>query len=117
MSYYRPLAANSHQPKQAEPHGVVAMLSLDRFSDIVDHIYDGAVDPAQWPHILGRLMHASGAAAGALLASDSQQRQLKAVHVGFDQAAQVSYNQYYCGIDPVAPVLERSPLGSVLLSH
>ena len=93
------------------------MLSLDQFSDIVDHIYDGAVDRAQWPHILGRLMHASGAAAGALLASDSQQRQLNAVHVGFDHAAQISYNQYYCDIDPVAPVLERSPLGSVLLSH
>jgi DNA-binding CsgD family transcriptional regulator len=93
------------------------MLSLDHFSDVVGHIYGGAVNPAQWPRILGRLMHATGTVAGSLLTSDFRQRQLKAVHVGFDPAAQISYNRYYGGIDPLAPVLERSLPGSVVLSH
>jgi DNA-binding CsgD family transcriptional regulator/PAS domain-containing protein len=96
---------------------VIAMLSLDEFSELVGHIYDGAFDQALWPSILQRLVHATGAAGGALLTSDFSRRELQAVHVGFDPAARLSYDQYYGGLDPVAPVLERSVPGSIVLSH
>jgi hypothetical protein len=89
------------------------MVPLDQFSSIVLDIYDAALEPALWDQTLKRVFSLAGGNNAALVVYDQEKRRRPyIIAANFDPAQKRKYDEYYSKLDPLAFILERSPLGS-----
>ncbi len=94
------------------------MNSRDQHSQLVDKIYDAALDVSRWDQVVGDVVHALGGRGGALLVDDSGTRRILNVsHIGVDHPQVAAYNEYYWQLDPIAPALETAADGAILAHH
>ena len=69
---------------------------------LVGAIYDAAMRPETWPHVLERIGAQLGARAGVLMVQDrsaSAARIGYSSHYGFPDGALAAYTDYYIGLD------------------
>jgi DNA-binding CsgD family transcriptional regulator len=92
--------------------------SLEQFSSLVANIYDAALDPAQWDQTLRLVCSVTGGNNSALVLYDREkQRRPHIIAANFDPLQNRRYDEYFSRIDPLAPILERSPPGVVVTAR
>jgi DNA-binding CsgD family transcriptional regulator len=85
---------------------------LQAFSKVVSSVYASAMDPSRWQTTLCDIIEVIDGRGGAMLVAGPGDNALTA-GVGLDSAGVDSYNEHYCTIDPIAKVIESSPVGTV----
>jgi len=91
------------------------MPSVHHVSQLIGKVYDAALDAALWPDVLREVFSFVGAGAGGWLMIGSHGERLASMCVNFDTGESHKYNSYYGSLDPVAPLLEKSPVGHVVV--
>ena len=93
-------------------------ISLKCHLQLVNAIYDAALDASRWDGVVAGIVHALGGRGGALLVYESGTRRILNVsNIGVDDPHVRSYNEYYCQLDPIAPALEAAADGTILAHH
>lgn len=94
------------------------MTTLEQFSSLVANIYDAALDPAQWDQTLRQVCSVTGGNNSALVLYDREKRRRPhIIAANFDPLQKRRYDEYFSRIDPLAPILERSPPGVVVTAR
>ena len=91
------------------------MPSALHVSQLIGRIYDAALDATLWADVLRDVLPFIGAGAGHMLMIGTRGERQNAISVNFDAAESNKYNSYYGRLDPVAPILEKSPVGCVVV--
>jgi DNA-binding CsgD family transcriptional regulator len=92
--------------------------TLEQFSSLVANIYDAALDPAQWDQTLRRICSVTGGNNSALVIYDPEKRRRPhIIAANFDPLQNRRYDEYFGRIDPLAPILERSPPGVIVTAR
>jgi DNA-binding CsgD family transcriptional regulator len=90
----------------------------DAAADVVGGIYEAALEPAQWPHALGRVASHLDATSAAAIVIDIEQDEVGfAAVAGMDPRALQDYTDYYVGVDPWNAYLGAHPSGRPYLSQ
>lgn len=71
------------------------------YGELLDLIYESAIEPAQWSNVLTRMADAFGATGGALIQQHQESFDGAGLAVGIDPAAQESYFSYYAYRNPL----------------
>lgn len=78
----------------------------DRFSEVVDGLYDAALDGERWPGALGNLAEFAGGCAAALVYKDLSSKAGDVLHQhGAEQRFVDLYHERYWRLDPLTPLL------------
>jgi DNA-binding CsgD family transcriptional regulator len=91
------------------------MPSALRVSQLIGRIYDAALDATSWADVLRDVLPFIGAGAGHMMIIGTRGERQNAISVNFDAAESDKYNSYYGRLDPVAPILEKSPVGCIVV--
>lgn len=87
-------------------------IDVETFSELVSSVYTSAMDPSNWQTTLCDIVDATGARSGAMLVARPGNTVL-AAGVGVTPASVDSYNEHYYKLDPIAQIIEASPVGTV----
>jgi hypothetical protein len=90
------------------------MTSSAEVSRLIGDIYDAALDASRWQGTLGNLVEALDGRAGHLLMAGTGRLPQNLVSANFAPDETLRYNAYYCGLDPVAPLLVTTPVGAIV---
>jgi DNA-binding CsgD family transcriptional regulator len=91
------------------------MTTLEEFSDLVAAIYNAALDPSLWEQTLKQITTVAGGNSGALVVYDRQRGRLPQMFASnIDPVQTRKYVEYYCRLDPLAPIMHRAPAGSIV---
>jgi hypothetical protein len=94
------------------------MLTLEEFSALVVDIYDAALDPTLWDQTLKKVATAAGGSAGGVGVFDRRHRQPgHIIASNYGPAKTRMYVEYYRRLDPIAPTVERTPLGEIVIAR
>jgi DNA-binding CsgD family transcriptional regulator len=94
------------------------LATLEQFSSLVADIYDAALDPAQWDQTLRHVCSVTGGNNSALVLYDREKRRRPhIIAANFDPLQNRRYDEYFSRIDPLAPILERSPPGVIVTAR
>ena len=74
------------------------------YGELLDLVYESAVDPETWPVMLDRLADSVGAASAALIDQNQQTRQGAGMVVRLDPAVVQPYFQHYAPLNPLLDV-------------
>ncbi|WP_218823241.1 response regulator transcription factor [Inquilinus limosus] len=89
----------------------------DDVSRLVGQIYDAALGSEAWVTVVTGMRDLLDAESGALFPAGYGVPSDTAIHVGCDPAFIAPYNDYYCRISPLVPVVPHLPAGSVFANH
>jgi DNA-binding CsgD family transcriptional regulator/PAS domain-containing protein len=90
------------------------MKSAHRVSRLIGQIYDAAVDSSQWQPMLCDLIEETAGRAGHLVMIERGGLRQNLISANFDPSEALKYNNYYYRLDPVAPLLETTPIGAIV---
>jgi DNA-binding CsgD family transcriptional regulator len=90
------------------------MVSQQDVSRLIGLVYDSAADPGMWQSTLSTMSEILDARAGHILMIEPGGRRQNVVTANFNLAEAEKYNAYYNRIDPVAPLLEETPVGRIV---
>jgi hypothetical protein len=94
------------------------MTTLEQFSGLVADIYDAALDPALWERTLKHVFSVAGAKNAALVVYDREKRRRpQIIAANFEPTQSRSYDDYYGLLDPLAPILRRTPVGVIVTAR
>ena len=91
------------------------MTSLQVLSRLIGNIYDAALNSSLWDATLRDVLTVTGARAGHLLMIQPHGSRQNAVSVNFDAGESRKYDTHYSRLDPVAPLLEKTPVGHIVI--
>jgi DNA-binding CsgD family transcriptional regulator len=83
-------------------------------SDLLPTVYDAAIEPEQWPEVLGRLAGLFGASYGGLVLGDPALGIEQIGSVGSEPSFSRSYRTHFGRMDPVVPEVIGAPVGTML---
>ncbi|HEY4847379.1 MAG TPA: hypothetical protein VIH87_06160 [Methylocella sp.] len=94
------------------------MTTLDQFSELVEDIYDAALDPSLWEQTLKRVVFAAGGNAGGLHVF-GRRRGRRRMHIpaNLDPVQRRKYDGYYGRLDPVASAMEQTHVGVIVTAR
>jgi hypothetical protein len=90
------------------------MVSQQDVSRLIGLVYDSAADPGMWQSTLSTMSEILDARAGHILMIEPGGRRQNVVTANFNLIETEKYNTYYNRIDPVAPLLEETPVGTIV---
>ena len=94
------------------------MTTLEHFSELVADIYAAALDPALWDQALKRVFSVAGGKNAALVVYNREKRRRpQIIAANFDPAQNRKYDEYYGQLDPLAPILDRTPVGVIVTAR
>jgi DNA-binding CsgD family transcriptional regulator len=93
-------------------------MDLDRFSSVIEGLYDAALDPTEWPRVAQMFARAFGAESSAIFQLNLAQgsADILGVTENFDGKAISDYEAYYHQKDLVAIRMAQSATGRAMLS-
>lgn len=91
--------------------GVVAMVTVDRFSRLVSGIYAAATTPEHWERALREIHRTMGGTAGGLVMAEGATWSIQSSVLSVEVAQ--SYAEHYCRLDHVLDAVEKGPVGAV----
>jgi DNA-binding CsgD family transcriptional regulator/PAS domain-containing protein len=83
-------------------------------SRLIGLTYDAAADPSLWQTTLASTLDVLDGRAGHLLMIEAGGTRQNVVGANFEPSETLKYNVYYGQLDPVAPLLETSPVGTIV---
>jgi DNA-binding CsgD family transcriptional regulator len=92
------------------------MPSFQAFSALVDLIHNAALAPDRWSEVIDKLAAEVRASVGGLVVRGPSQGLSMSISTTGDPAAARSYESYFGAIDPVIPLVQQLPEGT-LLTH
>lgn len=91
------------------------MTTLEQFAELVADVYDAALDPALWEKTLRQIAAAAGGEVGALCVNDRQRPpRSQFITVNLDPIPKRNYEEYYGRLNPLTPILARTPVGVIV---
>lgn len=92
-------------------------MELDRFSSLIETLYDAALDPTDWPRLAPMFARAFGAESSAIFQLNLAQGSaaLLGITGNFDAKAMSEYEAYYHQKDLWAIAMSKSPTGRAML--
>jgi DNA-binding CsgD family transcriptional regulator len=98
--------------------GAGRVATLEQFSSLVADIYDAALDPTRWDQALRHVCSVTGGNNSSLVLYDQgKRRRPHIIAANFDPLQIRKYDEYFCQIDPLAPILERSLPGVIVTAR
>jgi DNA-binding CsgD family transcriptional regulator/PAS domain-containing protein len=93
-------------------------MDLDRFSSLIEALYDAALDPTEWPRLAQMFARSFGAESSAIFQLNLAQGSagLLGTTGNFDAKAMSEYEAYYHQKDPWAIAMSKSATGRAMLS-
>jgi len=86
--------------------------------ELLESLYDGAVNPEQWPRFLGQLAAMFNAGTASLRITDIEKPRVYTSYTqGFDPDANRRYVEETVEADPFRDALASAPLGRTIASH
>ena len=92
-------------------------MELDRFSSLIETLYDAALNPTDWPRLAPMFARAFGAESSAIFQLNLAQGSaaLLGITANFDAKAMSEYEAYYHQKDPWAISMSKSATGRAML--
>jgi len=92
-------------------------VELDRFSSLIETLYDAALNPTDWPRLAPMFARAFGAESSAIFQLNLAQGSaaLLGITANFDAKAMSEYEAYYHQKDPWAISMSKSATGRAML--
>lgn len=89
-----------------------------RVLDLIQHIYDAALDANKWEHTLGAIVQALDGRSGNLFVVNTNTNAVGfQVHWGLGEEWLRAYKEHFAAVDPWNEILSGRPLGMVALTH
>jgi len=90
-------------------------IDLDNFNELINCIYDAAVDVTLWPAFIKRLIQSLNSQSGLIRVQNLQSNEVGAyITQGLDPEFQRLYREHYINLDILTPVLEHYDTGHIL---
>jgi len=89
-------------------------IPLETFSEVVESVYDCALDPGRWQQTIGTIGELFRSHYGLLAVTDLERRHYELMfQVGFDEHCQRLYEEKYAPMNPYVGRLQLLPVGAV----
>jgi DNA-binding CsgD family transcriptional regulator/PAS domain-containing protein len=93
-----------------------ATVNSRRFAELLDQIYEAALDPVAWPIALETLSNLLSSDIFTLYFQDNGAAYSQQV-VGMERSSIAAYDQYYCKMNPFPAAAARRPDGEISVGH